>query len=748
MKSSSSPSRRSKRQGSSSYMHGLVSTNFSKSTKISGTQSTPPRRPSTSTNANKNSISGTPKSNNPNVSNIAKSSPIKPGVSYAAATKEDDEEATGASTSLRTFEPSASNNTAPRFNPPSRPTLATTTATATTEIATATATATATGTTICEVAMGEEEDKEKEEVEDDSSLESVGAWDGKCNETISVNDTIAYYLPNAVAGNTDAYRVATVVRVSGADEDEEYPLTLNTGHIIPDRQKVKRLSGIMPPGQESGLFRQLKRYQLAEGGTTTHGDVAMNMAGEFSAIHNRNMAGAARGGSGFAPMDMVRTLHGGNLPANPTITNNPAASDVLGSKVQGSGSNTSSVSIADINEDNGHLKTAAVIKCSSTEHQQQDVLTLLEQDPKFGFDDFVLLSDELPDTEELSMPTEETEECPASQPCDVTSLVRPGTVFQSFTSLLDTMRVICEQTGMEPSDLAYDAKDYFSKEDSTSLFGCETFHYRGRDCSFPKRGHFYCTKDGCLFFVPWTYVKKSRGYVIKPSVAKRNGPDMDLCLQHNHPVNQVLIEGYVYIKNEANLTVEEREFIENIALVNPGTPSIKEAMGKKFVKRDFCQNMLRRVANKARADHFGKDRHQLSKLREQGRRAIESGGVWKEHICEETWRLCGTLMQTSIQREFALENGSHFIELDGTHDTNMYGLIAIIHVTVDCCGRTVILGIATMKSEHSDGIVESAKVFGLSPAVPNDDAHKYPDEIDGIVINNRLAQNSEKPNQS
>ena len=88
-------------------------------------------------------------------------------------------------------------------------------------------------------------------------------------------------------------------------------------------------------------------------------------------------------------------------------------------------------------------------------------------------------------------------------------------------------------------------------------------------------------------------------------------------------------------------------------------------MGKKFLKRDYDQTMLRRVANKARADHFGKDRHQLSKLREQGRRAIESGGVWKEHICEETWRLCGTLMQTRVQREFALENGSHFIELDG-----------------------------------------------------------------------------------
>jgi len=546
MKSSSSPFRRSKRQGSSSYMHGLVSTNFSKS-KISGTQSTPPRRPSTSTNANKNSISGTPKSNDPNASIIAKSSPVKPGVSYASATKEDDEEATGASTlSLRTFEPSASNNTAPRFNPPSRPTLATTTATATT----ATATATATGTTICEDAMGEEEDEEKEE--DDLSLESFGEFDGKCNETICVNNTIAYYLPNAVAGNPAAYRVATVVKVSCADEDKEYPLTLNTGHIIPNRQKVKRLSGIMPPGQESGLFRQLKRYQLAEGGSTTHADVAMNMAGEFSAIHNRNMA-AARGG-GFAPMDMVRTLHGGNLPPNPTITNNPAASDVSGSRVQGSGSNTSSVSIvADTNEDSGHLKTAAVIKCSSTEHQQQDVLTLLERDPKFGFDDYVLLSDELPDTDELSMPTEETEECPASQPCDVTSLVRPGTLFQSFTSLLDTMKVICEQTGMEPSDLAYDAKDYFSKADSTGLFGSETFHYRGRDCSFPKRGHFYCTKDGCLFFVPWTYVKKSRGYIIKPSVTKRNGPDMDLCLQHNHPVNQVLIEGYVYVKNEANL---------------------------------------------------------------------------------------------------------------------------------------------------------------------------------------------------
>ena len=289
-----------------------------------------------------------------------------------------------------------------------------------------------------------------------------------------------------------------------------------------------------------------------------------------------------------------------------------------------------------------------------------------------------------------------------------------------------------------PHSIAYDAKDYFKDEkECMLLFGQKKFVYKDKECFIPRRGHFYCNVKGCSVIVPFTYRKDKEAYVIKSCIERKTGV-ASLCLEHNHPTNDVHIDGYVYVKHEQDLTSAERSFIENIALVKPGIPSIKEALGKKFLLRDFDKDMLHRLANKARADVLGKDRHQLGKLREQGQRVHQAGGIWKEHIDPDTWRLCGTLMQTSVQREFALEFGAYFNEGDGTHSTNMYGLIAFLNVTVDSLGKSVILGIATMESENTERIVEAAEEFGLSTNVPNESAHLHPTIVEGIPIKNRL----------
>ena len=126
-----------------------------------------------------------------------------------------------------------------------------------------------------------------------------------------------------------------------------------------------------------------------------------------------------------------------------------------------------------------------------------------------------------------------------------------------------------------------------------------------------------------------------------------------------------------------------------------------------------------------------------------GRSIIQSGGVWQESISEQTFRLNGLLMQTAGQRSFAREFGTSFCEVDGTHDTTMYGNIAVLFTTVDSLGKSIIAGVATMEAENSKDIIKAADQFGLSCEIPKELPHVYPAEVESIPINNRAAQNSQ-----
>jgi hypothetical protein len=116
-----------------------------------------------------------------------------------------------------------------------------------------------------------------------------------------------------------------------------------------------------------------------------------------------------------------------------------------------------------------------------------------------------------------------------------------------------------------------------------------------------------------------------------------------------------VIDGYILIKRESDLTQEEYDFIASNALTYPRIVKLKHALENKCGRkdgRDYCRKLLIRVINRVLDQHFGKDRHQLPQLRNTGKDIIARGGVWEEDI-DDRRQLIGTHRQTPMQQELA-----------------------------------------------------------------------------------------------
>jgi hypothetical protein len=232
-------------------------------------------------------------------------------------------------------------------------------------------------------------------------------------------------------------------------------------------------------------------------------------------------------------------------------------------------------------------------------------------------------------------------------------------------------------------------------------------------------------------------------YAIQPFIEYKdtNGflQQRPFTLLHNHELDELVIDGYVLIKREY-------DFIASNALTYPRIAKLKHALENKCGRRDgrdYCQKLLTRVINWVFDQHFGKDRHQLPELRKTDKDIIARGGVWEEDI-DDRRQLIGTHRQTPTQRELAFEYGGYFVETDGTHSTNKYGLIAKVDVSVDCLGKSIIVGVSTMQSENALDNTKSSNLFGLSSRQEGE-SKENPGEvliIDDVPVNNRVLQNS------
>ncbi len=109
----------------------------------------------------------------------------------------------------------------------------------------------------------------------------------------------------------------------------------------------------------------------------------------------------------------------------------------------------------------------------------------------------------------------------------------------------------------------------------------------------------------------------------------------------------------------------------------------------------------------------------MSEVNAKGMRVARNGGVWEVKYSDTT-RAVGFHYQTPRMRKYALNDGSYFVTVDGTHNTNVYRLINCPWVTRCCLGLSHVIGIGLFKSENSVDIIESAQLFGIASRIVRD----------------------------
>jgi hypothetical protein len=62
------------------------------------------------------------------------------------------------------------------------------------------------------------------------------------------------------------------------------------------------------------------------------------------------------------------------------------------------------------------------------------------------------------------------------------------------------------------------------------------------------------------------------------------------------------------------------------------------------------------------------------------------------------WRIDQIVIQTELQKSYAILYGDFFI-VDGTHGTNIHGMTLLLPCTIDCMGKTKIVGVILCHNE-------------------------------------------------
>ncbi|KAL7543744.1 hypothetical protein ACHAXR_013056 [Thalassiosira sp. AJA248-18] len=133
----------------------------------------------------------------------------------------------------------------------------------------------------------------------------------KSNEPIRPGDVIEYYSPIYVAGDARGLRQASVLSVRPNDET---PLVLSNGEVLPNDIKVKRIK-VMMGGEvldHPGIYRPIYRFLLVRRGSATAADAITMEASRFGRIMQKNISKLKEKAEadGFAPMDLLVNIKG------------------------------------------------------------------------------------------------------------------------------------------------------------------------------------------------------------------------------------------------------------------------------------------------------------------------------------------------------------------------------------------------------------------------------------------------------
>ena len=307
-------------------------------------------------------------------------------------------------------------------------------------------------------------------------------------------------------------------------------------------------------------------------------------------------------------------------------------------------------------------------------------------------------------------------EPPAGQADAGTAGLAVGNEYSSYGELLSTVYGHAERMGMPKSNLCVKTQAVFKEDEAMKLFSVPK--HDGKPIY--KRFQFYCNHNHtCPFRLPVSFHMAKRKFCImgKGGSDEKKVGTTNHNLSHDHTIEAMTVsleDGTLQVTKEKDLRPEEEAYIKDKSLELIGMSKMQLALRDKFPGRSFDSQLLHRIKNTHLDSTYGRDRHRLPQLMQNGEAVKAKGGVWEPIICTDTFRLKGTNYQEPKMREYAEEYGQYCTFADGTHGTNVYGIVTMPFATVDSLGLSTITGISTMLNENSVDVVRSSKLFGLS----------------------------------
>lgn len=154
--------------------------------------------------------------------------------------------------------------------------------------------------------------------------DDFGPDEEQSNEPIRPGDVIEYYSPIFVAGDARGLRQATVLAV---DPNDDSPLALSNGDVLPNNTKAKRIKA-MCDGElldHPGIYRPIYKFKLTKRGKASAATGIAMEAARFGRIMQKNISKMKKKAEadGFAPMDMLVNIKGVNSRADETSSEKP-----------------------------------------------------------------------------------------------------------------------------------------------------------------------------------------------------------------------------------------------------------------------------------------------------------------------------------------------------------------------------------------------------------------------------------------
>jgi hypothetical protein len=248
-----------------------------------------------------------------------------------------------------------------------------------------------------------------------------------------------------------------------------------------------------------------------------------------------------------------------------------------------------------------------------------------------------------------------------------------------------------------------------------------------------RSGMFYCRKrrNTCSFCVKFNCSPEKGGLKLHHIVLEHQG--------HQPRPKETEIFGNKELVNSKKQMTED---VWELCSFRLSMPVIKEKLVETFPNRHFDTKLLDNLVYTARKEHLGNDPDRINELIANGHKNQREGDVFEFNLDPETMLLRQVFIQTPLMKKYA-EIYKDFKILDGTFNTNRYGLTKAVPTLVDCLGKSVLAADNTFPTESKEDAIQTLRLAGLdqpNSVLMTDEALGFVSAAEELKLNHVLCR--------